>query len=673
MRKKLAIFLIFLLVWRCSEPAVVLADEPVETEQQEEGVEPPPEVETENEAEVENEVESTAISGENSIEAPSPTPSPLPEETPSPESTSAADLVPEESPSPSPSPTTIETGEAISVVEVENEVNSTEVNSQVLYQTLNIFASGEIDLTTTPLAIAEAVFGQESDDSVVNVSVVDNQNFTYLSNDIFSSAETGGNEIDDAQEALIMTGNACSVVSLLNKVNTTIADSIIHVVTINIFGNVKGNILLPEFSSQTEDGCCGEVIHTENTAKVENEVESTAISGQNSIVSTGSAVIKTGTAESVVNLVNVVNTQLIGVVFHRLFISTFGLWSGDFLGWDDLGAATDDNLSLSSINSVGNGDCPDCVAQLATTNEAQVVNNVSSTANTGGNTIEGDEGVIETGNAYSAVSIVNFVNSSIINSVGFLGFFNIFGSLEGDIGGASLLAAPPPEEEAPESQAETSSSDQPLVQEEGGKLEISQENNVGTHVLPGDTVTFFVTVKNPGTGRVFDTKLAINLLKDGVDMGGVSFDLGEIDPGKGIKISTGLVLSKNSEPGEYIARATVTGHVGPDNSLISASADSSFLIAGASFLPLVSGGVTPEVKAAEPGGEILAAATSSKGLIKEQTLRLVLLWSLLSYLVIKMIRAREKLLITFSQYQSFLASKSTRLRSIAAKLASFLS
>ncbi len=664
---------------------------------------PTDDVEVDNEAEVANDVDSTAISGENSIEEPTPTPSPvcstllgdgkdecgpeLEEQTsePGPEPTDEPEGVTEstsEGSSDSTSedfPAVVDSGDAISVVEAENSVNTTEVNSQVLYQTLNIFTSGDIDLTSTPLAIADNIYNQgNNNDSVINVSMIDNQNFAYLSNEVVSFANTGDNEIEGAQEAIISTRNAYSVVSLLNKVNTTIIDSVIHIITINIFGSVQGNIILPEFS--TEDDCCGEVVHLDNEATVENDVDSMAISGQNSITSTEEASINTGSANSAVNLVNIVNTNLIGATFHRLFINTLGGWNGDFLGWDEFGASNGGgNLSFNSVNSGNDGDCLTCADYVFIGNTAYVVNNISSIANTGGNSINGDEATIDTGDAYSSVSIVNLVNSSIINSVGFFGFFNIFGLLDGDIGGVSLFATlaelEPEVVNTQGNQGEENSSEQesgPSVHEEGGQLEVYQTTNVGTHVLPGDTITFFVIVKNSGTGQVYDVQLDIGLIKDGADLGGGTFEIGEIEAGKGVKVTTGLVLSEEAEPGEYIAHAVASGYIGPSDDLILAYAESPFIIGGGS-LPLILG-MAEEAKAVGPEGEVLGAmAINNEGLTVQQKLFLLLLGSSAIFLTTRGIRERRKLALAWVHRRSFLRSKGAALHSMVMRLSSFLS
>lgn len=639
---------------------------------------PIPDLDINNEAEVVNEIASTANTGENLIEGPTPTLSLEP--------TSEPETI---TPSPTPSPAIINTGDAVSIVEAENSVNSTQVNSQVINQTLNIFVpqNGDINLAAVSFFVANTVFSQNNNEPVINVSVIDNQNFTYLSNDIVSSANTGDNTINGAQEAVITTGNAYSVVSLLNQVNTTFIGSTLHLVTINIFGTVNGNILLPEFDG-SQVSCCGEAVQIESSAQVSNNVNSEAVSGQNSIITSDSAGIVTGDAASAVNVVNIINTNFINVVFSQLFINTFGSWTGDFLGWDNLGFLTGGgNLSLETTNTAGSpgdgGGCLGCPDEVSVGNEAKVTNNVSSTANTGGNLVNGGEATIKTGKAYSAISVINFVNSSIINSLGFFGFINIFGFLDGDIGGASMFASDQVTEPEPTSGSKTEaassqSEEKPFVREEGGLLQVSLNDNIGTHVLPGDTITFFAKVKNPGTAKVYDTKLKISLIKDGVDMGGGIFKIGDIEAGKGFKVTTGLVLSKEAKMGNYIAYAQAWGLVGPADTEISAFGETAFLIGSTGYVSRVPA-VVPEVQAAgpaepvQPEGQTLGVIASSKGLTEEQKLLLLLMASLVTYSGVKGIRERRNLAAIISNHRAFLISRTSSMRTFVARLSTFLS
>jgi len=102
---------------------------------------------------------------------------------------------------------------------------------------------------------------------------------------------------------------------------------------------------------------------------------------------------------------------------------------------------------------------------------------------------------------------------------------------------------------------------------------------------------------------VYDTTLDLRLIKDGVDMGGAHFSLGTIEPERGVKVTTGLVLSGQTPPGTYIARATVRGVTGPDNSSLEASADSSFLVWGTAAGALTN--TPPESSAGETAPSVL--------------------------------------------------------------------
>ncbi|MDP4031175.1 MAG: hypothetical protein Q8P47_02710, partial [Candidatus Beckwithbacteria bacterium] len=185
-------------------------------------------------AEVTTEVDSGAVSGENQITVvePSPSPDPSPLVEPAAESTPAAEIT---------------TGEAVSVTEAENNVNTTEVNSEVIFKTLNIFLNGDIDLTDTASlqAIVDQAITENPEATTISVSY-DGTNIAYVANEILSVADSGNNSITNATDSAITTGDAYSIVSLLNQVNTTIINSQIYLVTINIFGDVNANIILPE-------------------------------------------------------------------------------------------------------------------------------------------------------------------------------------------------------------------------------------------------------------------------------------------------------------------------------------------------------------------------------------------------------------------------------------------
>lgn len=472
----------------------------------------------------------------------------------------------------------VTTSNSTTIVAIDNTVNTNSVNSQVINQTINIFVENteDIDLST-PFTLAYTIISQDKNTNpIVNVSLTDAKNYVYLANDVLATASTGNNEIAEGENATIKTGDAYSVVSLMNKANFTVVDSVIHIVTINIFGNFSGNIVLPDFRKETVCTSCGVSATMKNAAAIENTVITGSNTGNNTIdTASSSSTITTGTSHSIINIVDIVNTNAIGAIFQKLFINVLGKWTGSFLGWDSLEPQNGgNNLNISN----NNGDC-DCDNPFLTMDNTAIIRNTIQTkADTGNNTIHGETGKIHTGNAYSAVSLINFINSNFFKTNGLFAFVNVFGNWSGNIGGVNKFIAETTQEENPQ---EKKSNDQNQEKingpESGGKLMVTNKNNVGVFVNPGDTVTFFVDTKNTGTGTVYGAKLLIGLYKDGEFMGGPSFDLKDIEAQKTKRLTTGLVLTKNAPAGNYTAVSYVSGTTGIDTT-VDTSAESYFTV-----------------------------------------------------------------------------------------------
>ena len=554
---------------------------------------------------------------------------------------------------------TIDTGNAASVTNVENSLNYTSVNSEIINQTINLFVDENQSLNLSdPFTIATSVILEHPEDSVINVSVTNVNNYAYLSNDIISYANTGGNSINSSNtataSAAINTGNAYSAVSLLNKVNFTIINSKLHILSINIFGNLNGDIVLPDLPASSSVNCdtCGISLSASNNAVLENNINSIAVTGKNSI-SGLSGSITTGDAASVVNLLNVLNTTFFGTAAQGLYINVLGSWIGNFIGWNALGpVAGGGNIIFNQTGPalLDGSSCQSCNGDTNIQNDARVINNISSNANTGSNSIEGGNGTITTGNAFSAVSLINLINTNFINSFGFFGFLNIFGNWVGDIGGHAefeALESSHEEETRSEETVENSNSNSEgsSVRENGGLLSVTQTNNVGGYVLPGDTVTFFVKVKNTGSGKVYETKLNLYLIKDGKIAGGTTFDLGGIDAGKGKTLTTGFVLSEEAPGGQYVARADAEGVIGPTNNAVFASADSSFNVV---VKNLVNAAAIGSANTPKPTKELILGASLnfSEKLSLAMAAEKILFISLLTlviftYVSIRLIRKKE--------------------------------
>ncbi len=444
-------------------------------------------------------------------------------------------------------------------------------------------------------SIVNQALADDSGSGSISVSF-DGKNVARVSNQVVAIADSGNNSVNTPNgTALINTGNAYAIASLLNRVNTTIINSKIYLLTLNIFGTVSGNIILPELSAANPNNNAVTDVTVNNQATSSNQIAAAANTGNNTATVSGTAAITTGNAATAVNVANMVNTTLINTNFTYLVINTIGQWLGQFLG---LNGPSGSNIAA------GPG------GQAAIDNQANVTNNITVAANTGNNSILGKNGSITTGNAYAVVSLFNFINSTIINSNGFWGFINIFGRLNGNIGGASQFLPAAIDNPSSTGNNQSTSASNSSARETGGQLAITQTNNVGDYVLPGDTVTFNINVKNTGSGRVDDVRLYLGLTQDGNDIGGGWLNLGSINPGKGVKVSTGIPLPKDFESGNYTAVARAVGLIGPGDTEISAEADSNLTVRGATRLVDTGQSLAAPVEAQiQDSGIVLGATT----------------------------------------------------------------
>lgn len=566
---------------------------------------PPTDVDQTNDAAIDNQVTDVANTGDNTIE-PSPSPSPSPDPaTDLQEATDSAVLDTSTSQGAEPTPevsgeAAIDTGDAASQVDIVNLANTNLVNSTVNYHILNIYLdeNGNIDLSKS-----EALEFESSANLQVN-----QQNTATVNNTVLAVANTGNNQINGT-DGQITTGSASVVINIINFINANLINATWNFVLINIFGTLTGDIVLPEPPPAGGSGANSGLLLSasqQNNADIQNSVDASANTGNNNIDGSGS--IQTGDALSLVNLQTYANSNLIGGNYNYLLINNFGTWNGTFWGWGQTAAQTPTYGQMlfsffdpNSSNSNGS-------VSADQENSALLTNQVTASANTGGNNL-GSNGSIQTGNAFSVVNILNFVNTNIINSFGFFGIINIFGTLDGNIGGADHFPV------ITQSAADQSQSDQSQSQSQaevrvaGGQLETSMTTNVGTHVNPGDTVMFFITAKNPGTGPVYDSKVTFNLFDSNGEIGAIqTFDIGKLNPGQIAKISFGLVLANTAPSGLYYALVQADGKIGPDDAEISSQAETTFRVG------LVGGlltGIVPEVQAAETvGGPIATPLTA---------------------------------------------------------------
>lgn len=258
-----------------------------------------------------------------------------------------------------------------------------------------------------------------------------------------------------AEDAVVIdTGDASSEVSIANDINTNVTDTgsgtppetaSSSTSDTGSEGQAAPNAAIGTGTDKnpTENGDTGTTngnadretgittIMGANDAVAANTVAAAADTGSNTLADAGLAVIETGNAAALANVVNVLNATIIDSDGLLLFLNRLGASSGHI----DLR-----KLGLFATTTENDGAiCGSCVAAnrdfaSAASNTAALINDIAVNASTGANVIRRTrDGAIETGDAYAAANVVNAVNTTITDSEYLLLTFNNFGDWRGDI------------------------------------------------------------------------------------------------------------------------------------------------------------------------------------------------------------------------------------------------
>ncbi len=242
----------------------------------------------------------------------------------------------------------VTTGDAYASANVFNLVNTNLINSNYLLVALNNFGDMFGDITLPGASFFETLMGGSG---ATNTSI-NNSNTATVTNNTAATADSGNNTATGGTggDAVVTTGDAHSAASTYNQVNTNMVGGSTVFFLINIFGDWAGNVQgLPEGMTWTrtptgialmnESGGGGTVteslstlgVSNTNTANVTNNVQAWALTGANKAESTGDgdADIETGDAYASTNVVNMVNTNVIGKNWIFAIFNIFGNWSGN--------------------------------------------------------------------------------------------------------------------------------------------------------------------------------------------------------------------------------------------------------------------------------------------------------------------------------------------------------
>tara|TARA_B100000508_G_scaffold118127_1_gene98072 strand:- start:3754 stop:6405 length:2652 start_codon:yes stop_codon:yes gene_type:complete len=238
-------------------------------------------------------------------------------------------------------------------------------------------------------------------------------------------------ETEFETDATINTGDALATSEIENNVNhneveTTVATSTPE----DTEGSHSSST--PETASSTEEVVELDPVEVEleNDAHVDNTSTTTAATGGNP-AGGKKATINTGDAVAYTDVLNVVNTNIIDSNGLIDFIN-------DTLGYQDFDLTDEFELVFDSFDTAVSTDpcsyvCGDTDLEVSATNTADIHNDITVIADTGGNTASGGTANINTGDAYASANVINVANTNITDSNYLLLVFNNFADYTGDI------------------------------------------------------------------------------------------------------------------------------------------------------------------------------------------------------------------------------------------------
>lgn len=458
---------------------------------------------------------------------------------------------------------TVASGNAVSVLNIANLINTNVINSTGFIHLLNqlmeagqsldlrniFFPNGGDSNTATSTC---SLMSCAAEDIIYNI---EHMNQATVTNKALIEAVTGKNAAS-GKVATVITGDAYAAANLMNIINSNIIDSNYILLALNILGALEGDLILPAgdlFASffakpngvsqleEIEDAAVND--NNENNADVSNDLKTKAESGANQATTTATSTIKTGNSNADSNIVNEINKNLFGGDSMYMLIRIHGSWDGNLYGLPDglTWVRTDAGVLIYNENAeivpsqIVAYDVDSYTANFNNQNDVAIDNDMTIDATSGENSIEGEAGSVSTGKAYAGANVMNIANTNVIGRNWVMATMNIFGDLNGDIsfGRPDLWI--------------------------GGQV-----SSPDTPVGPGSKLTYTYTIKNKGdlkaSNVVFEQDLESAhtfFSKNGEEVRDTTRReiLGTIKPGQSIEVSYDAFVDENLSYGTTPVRA----------------------------------------------------------------------------------------------------------------------
>jgi hypothetical protein len=396
------------------------------------------------------------------------------------------------------------TGNAQDIANVMNLLQSSSSlagpNATTFVSNINGDVNG--DLLIDPSLLQPAT----SQDGLANNTQINDVNNGEIDNNIALDADSGNATVANNTSAGDATsGSADAVANVVNMINSAVSGGQSFLGVINIFGNLTGNILVPQqlLSSLLASNAPSATLNTaditnanilnqfnnQNNQTINNNIATTANSGNATVAdNTTAGNATTGAANTNVTIFNLTGQQVVGANSMLVFVNVLGKWVGLIMNAPagstaaELGGGiTQDTNSSTDANTTNND----------TINNNIDVNSQSGNATVAQNTTAGNA---TSGDANSGVNLLNITNSQM-NLSGWFGvlFINVFGTWIGNFGTYDSSATTPPADSG-----STTSSTTTTTTADGGT---SNSNVKAFRFVPNGGTNFkLVSTTQPDTG-----------------------------------------------------------------------------------------------------------------------------------------------------------------------------
>jgi hypothetical protein len=468
------------------------------------------------------------------------------------------------------------TGEASSSANILNIANFNIYNSEGFFLLLDALY-GDLDFSGLNFTGGSSTCSVCTNGSSLS-SVLSNDNYANITNDVIVRAMTGGNSASSTSgNAIIETGDAYAYANVVNIANTNIANSNYLMMVVNNPGSWGGNIVLPDanFFENFFLGSGPTSVSNTNAADIMNTVTAEADTGGNdAAASDGGGFIETGDANTSVNIVNQANQNIFGGGSLVLLFRVFGSWTGSVFNAPPGVLWTETPLGVEIMSSGGGVQADGAEfalggnTDIANNNIATINNNIQVYALTGDNKVSasgtGTEAIISTGNAYAAANVLNIANTNVYGRNWILAIINIFGDWSGSV-----------------------SFGQPNLWI-GGVAETN--GNVG----PGSDVTYHFTVANRGNAPAHNVKLSgvfnYPLMRWNTDSEEALFTIGTVPARSSLDVSYTARVSRELPSGAIPIELTAKLSLAEPDQDLSDNIDVISIVLGSAALASAGGG-----------------------------------------------------------------------------------